>query len=332
MDGLSFDDCLRVVDDPAAYECWRAEFRRSGPYVVDSRLDVPFVADLAGRCQDFGFPERATEILVEHRQSWDHPAVQRLAAHYQWLVAERYDPRTYLDLGFPPPPPACRLFYAYALVGLAGRVAAEQHEAGIDPAITAATLWDIGQQVMLHDRLYGEADLRKGWWLCHHLAGHLFAVGRLQFHRSFAHAAHGPDADGAPFLDVHIPEAGPLDPAACDRSFADAAAFMAHHFPADDAGWFGCASWLLDPVLAEILPPGSNIVAFQSRFRITHVEDDWPSGVFEFVFDRPDLDTLGDVDLELLDPTTSLQQAVVDHYRAGGRIRPATGVIPIDTP
>ncbi|MGI9604216.1 MAG: acyltransferase domain-containing protein [Acidimicrobiales bacterium] len=328
MDGLSFDDCLRVVDDPAAYESWRADFAHSGPYIVDSRLDVPFVADLIDRCQSYGFPDRATELLIEHRPTWDHPAVQRLAAHYQWLVAERYDPRTYLELGFPAPPPQCRLFYAYALVGLAGRVAADQERAGIDPDITASTFWDIGQQVMLHDRVYGQADLRKGWWLCHHLAGYLFRIGRLQFHRSFGAASHGVAAD-QPILDVHIPEDGPLPPESCDQSLAGAARFFADRFPDDGARWFACSSWLLDPVLAEILGPASNIVSFQQRFEITHIEDDWPSGVFEFVFDRPDLDRDVVPDLDSLAPSSPLEQAIVDHYRAGGRIRPAVGLIEV---
>ncbi len=332
MDGLTFDDCLRVVDDPRAYEGWRDDFGRSGPYVVDSRVDLPFVADLADRCRDFGFPERATELLVAHRETWDHPAVQRLAAHYQWLVAERYHPSTYLHLGFPAPPPQCRLFYAYALLGLAGRVGAEQAAVGIDAAVTVATFWDIGQQVMLHDRIHGEADLRKGWWLCHHLAGWLFRIGRLQFHRRFADDHHGPAAAGRAFLDVHIPEDGPLTRAGCDASFARATRFMAEHFPDDDARWFGCSSWLLDPVLAEILPEDSNIVDFQRRFQITHIEEGWPSGVFEFVFDRPDLDGAAPPDLHTLAPVTTLQRAIVDHYRAGGRIRPVTGVIEIGDP
>jgi len=330
MDGLSFDDCLRVVDDPHAYEGWRADFRASGPYVVDSRLDLPFVDDLASRCDEYGFPDRATELLVAQRDTWDHPAVQRLAAHWQWLVAERYDPRTYLELGFPAPPPSCRLFYPYALLGLAGRVAAEQDRVGIDPAVTAATFWDVGQQVMLHERVHGEVDCRKGWWLCHHLAGALFRVGSLQFHRSYAGAHHGPDVEGAPFLDVHIPEGAALDADSCDRSLADGAVFFDRHVPHHGAQWFGCSSWMLDPVLAELLSPDTNLVAFQQRFDVRHIEDQWPSGVFEFVFDRPDLDTLEPPDLRSLEPRTTLQRAILDLYANGGRIRPVTGVIAIE--
>jgi hypothetical protein len=325
---LSFDDCLQIVDDPAAYEPWREDFDRSAHYVEDPRLAVP--DDLAERCKSYRFPDRATEILVAHRSSWDHPVVRRLGAHYQWLVAERYDPRTYGQLGFPPPPPECPLLYAYALIGLAGRVADEQAAAGIDPSVTADTFWDIGQQVMLHDRVYGEIDLRKGFWLCHHLAGYLFRIGRLQYQRSFTHALHGPEIADQPFLDVHIPEDGPLDPAACDRSFSDALAFFARHFPDEHPRWFGCHSWLLDPVLSEILPEGSNIVAFQRRFRITHILDNWPSRVFEFAFDRPDLDESSRPDLSTIEPSSSLHRAIIDHYRSGGITRMATGLIDIE--
>lgn len=331
MDGLSFDDCLRVVDDRDAYEAWRADFARSGPYVVDSRLDLPFVDDLVARCEGFGFPDRATQILADQRETWDHPAVQRLAAHHQWLVSERYRPETYIHLGYPPPPTQCPLFYAYAAVALAGRVVTDQEAAGIDPAVTAATMWDIGQQVMLHERVYGEIDMRKGWWLCHHLAGHLFRIGRLQYQRSVAGQHHGRDVSGTRFLDVHIPEDGPLDPTAVDRSIADATRFFTRHFPADGVGWAGCTSWLLDPVLADILPADSNIVAFQQRFSTTHVDDDWPSSVFEFVFDRPDLDPIDPApDVEALPIDSTLRRAIVDHYRAGGRIRPVTGIFVLE--
>lgn len=263
---------------------------------------------------------------MESRPTWNDPAVERLGAHFQWLVRERYQPSAFMNLGYPSPPPSCPLFYAYSLIGMMDPVAADQAAAGLDPAITRATLADIGQQVALHDRIRGGAPFTLGWWLTHHLSGHLFRIGRLQFQRSILGALHGRDLEGQRFLDVHIPEGGPLDPEDCDRSFADAAEFASKHFPGDDARWFGCTSWLLDPVLSDLLPHESNLLRFQRRFQIVDIDDAEPSRVFEFVFERPDLDETADPDLDALVGSSTLRRGIIDLYRSGGRIRSVTGL------
>src|SRR5439155_1012953 len=73
--------------------------------------------------------------------------------------------------------------------------------------------------------------------------GKLSELGRLQF-----------EDHGGGLLDVHIPETGlPLDPLACDASFRRAREVYPNHHTAQ------CTSWLLDPQLADALPPASNI-------------------------------------------------------------------------
>ena len=70
--------------------------------------------------------------------------------------------------------------------------------------------------------------------------------------------------NGDPVINIHIPESGPLKPAACRDSMLRARDFFAEYLP--DYPWkaFFCDSWLLDPQLPSILKPDSNILAFQN--------------------------------------------------------------------
>ena len=71
-------------------------------------------------------------------------------------------------------------------------------------------------------------------------------------------------APGDPVINTHIPESGPLTPVDCRKSIFRARDFFAKYLP--DYPWkaFICDSWLLDPQLPKILPPTSNILAFQN--------------------------------------------------------------------
>ena len=132
---------------------------------------------------------------------------------------------------------------------------------------------------------------------------------------------------------LHIPESGPLDDAAVEASL--------ERLRTEWPGWFGsrperaeCASWLLDPQLARMLPPTSNIVRFQRRFTLVDggsVDDDEP---LYFVFRRRGVEL--PAGLSDLPRETSLQRAIVDHlagrwslarsggagWRCDGRSRP----------
>jgi hypothetical protein len=111
-------------------------------------------------------------------------------------------------------------------------------------------------------------------WFCAVLTARVVAVGRLQFEIGDT------TADGGAAWGVHVPEAGPLDVDACDRSFAEAPAVLSAVAPDHTAAWWRCRSWLLDPGLAEVLGHDANSVRFAQRFRLD------PPG--------PDDDTEGD--------------------------------------
>ena len=124
---------------------------------------------------------------------------------------------------------------------------------------------------------------------------------------------------GDPALGVHIPESGPLTPEACDESLSTAWAFFAEHLPHHTSHVATCTSWLLDDQLADVLPETSNIVRFQSRFRMVPGARDDDDEILRFVFDRVP------ASLDELRPETELERAIVRRLRAGGHWRLRTG-------
>ena len=123
---------------------------------------------------------------------------------------------------------------------------------------------------------------------------------------------------GAPVLNVHIQEGADLSPAAVDRSFERAEAFFRAYFPHDRYEAFICYSWLLYPGIAGLLAPGSNILAFASRFTIVgEVRDD--AQAIERIFGRRRRAKRD------YPQRTSLQRAALLHWSSLGY---ACGVIP----
>lgn len=175
---------------------------------------------------------------------------------------------------------------------------------GLTDDESRATIASLPRHVERHRACGGAPG---GWsveWIAMIWEGRLAELGRLQF-----------EDRGDGVLDVHIPETGlPLAPAACDASFARAREVYPRHRTAR------CTSWLLDPRLAEVLPPTANIVAFQHRFALVDDGGDANGDVLEFVFHTYD------PDLDRLVPRTTLERALVERMRAGGQWRAPTGV------
>ena len=214
---------------------------------------------------------------------------------------------------------AGRLFYPHLFLA-AVPVIRDWHDShGIDPAVSWATLQNYGRSIALHRALHGTSGLDFPSWLILHFRGGLFHIGRLQFRRGTTFwSAEDVVASDAPFcagdrvLDLHISPTGPLTPSSVDESFAAAHAFFARHFPSYDSPWAVCSSWLLDPQLADYLPPDSNIVRFQRRFHLVHRHTADDASILRFVFGRDD------TDLDDLPQRTTLERAIVTHLRTGG--------------
>ena len=197
----------------------------------------------------------------------------------------------------------------------------ERHRArGVAESVSRATAADLGLWIREHHRRHGAWGLSETGWLRFHLAGRLFRLGRLQFMPAACNLPLRPGdplRSGDPVLEVHIPAGEPLAPDTCLAAFAAAAAFPW------DAPWVGftCASWLLAPRLPEVLPPGSNVLAFQRLFSpLPCTMDDRQT--IERVFGAWPLDPA------TAPRTTSMQRAILACYARGGRLDGGAGFRP----
>jgi hypothetical protein len=218
--------------------------------------------------------------------------------------------------------PVGRLFPVLVYLAAVPSTRAYHQRRGISADVSRRTLADLGRQLAVHQRRYGTAGLAHPSWPSLHVRGLLYQLGRLQFERARLGdstgrailAAGSPYGPGMPSLELHIPDfSGSLTPAACDRSVAMAVAFFRAHFAEERYRVAACHSWLFDPVLRQYLPPDSNIIRFQDRFRPGYTNaEPADENIIGFVFGDPAL-PVGEL------PTDStLRRAVADHLRSGG--------------
>lgn len=149
------------------------------------------------------------------------------------------------------------------------------------------------------------------WWTWRQISGRLFRIGELEYERL-------PETKE---ISLHIPSDAVFTPENVDVSLAEAKAFFRRFFPEYADSDYVCHSWLLAPKLQELLPESSNIVQFQKRFQISHVEPDnrdYIGWLFRVKFDTP---------VEDLPEHTTLQKKTKQLILSGGNIGEAGGKI-----
>lgn len=195
-----------------------------------------------------------------------------------------------------------------ALIVTADDVAAFHRGRQIPADISEKTLSDLGQQAWVHRRTYNAFGLHTFTWMPVAWSGALYWLGRLQFNLT-----HSDLADGGWVISSHIPESGPLTPAAVTDSFGRSRAFFARYFADYPTTLFHCSSWLLDPQLVEVLSPTANMVAFQQLWELYGEPHEGDADAIFFVFRRR-----GDIDRKTLPQRTTLERAIVAKLNAGG--------------
>jgi hypothetical protein len=204
-----------------------------------------------------------------------------------------------------------------ALLATVDEVLAFHREIGVPADVSRATLGDFGQVLRLNREVRHRFGAEVHRWLGWHWAGSLYQLGRLQY------ALRRMDVPGVEsggwVLDMHIPAIGPFPPDVVDRSIDTARDFFRRHFPDKPVRTVVCASWLLDPYLAEHLP-GSNIAHFAGRFTPYGEPRDNQSDAVYFTFRTRDMDNL-----DRLPRDTTLQRVVLDRIAAGGTWQVADG-------
>lgn len=131
-------------------------------------------------------------------------------------------------------------------------------------------------------------------------------------------------APGNRMIEVHIPaENGKLTPDECVKSYRQAIKYFSERHPGTQFAAFTCWSWLLDPGLAEILPPDSNIVKFQKSFHLLPVIGDHYQA-YDLVFGS------SKTDIAAAPQDTYLQREIVRYVEAGNMMRSCAGFITWD--
>jgi len=333
-------DVLAELDGDPATRGWLAALQAVGPPPFDVALPTadelpPLLLWLAVPHEDIGdlLALLPRDDLPGDRHDPELRWLLERAVHLLWRATGPDDdaldvPRLPAGLG-----PLGRYLPALVVLAMLPHTLRLHRERGVEPEVSRLSLADLGRHLARHRLAFGTGGVEHPGWLTRHLQGKLFQLGRLQFERlhlrgRVAEAVRDAGiarAEGAPALSVHIPGLyGPMSPQACDTSFALAGSSFARHFPQDRFEVAVCDSWLLDPQLAEYLPPGSNILRFARRFQVAHPAGDLDGAVQDFVFGRrypaP----------EAMPAATTLERAVAAHARAGRHWHGGVGWLRLD--
>ncbi len=254
----------------------------------------------------------------------DHQLSEHLEEPIAWDAVDL--PMLFDPVAEPDAPAELRWLYVVAFAEFLPRVLRRHERRGVPEAVSRATFADLGRHVRIARRLFGIRGFTEQHWLQLHMRGLLYDLGRLQFNLAtltLSQAdldASGIDASpGEIVVETHIPETGPLDPAAVDASFAAAQGFFARHFPEHGTIRFAtCDSWLLDPQVGALVP-GSNIATFGARYTLFPPARVADQAALDFVFRAPS------TPLADLPRDTRLQRGLVDHLSGGGHIEARYG-------
>ena len=128
------------------------------------------------------------------------------------------------------------------------------------------------------------------------------------------------ETDGVKELSIHIPSDAVLTTTNCRVSYEVAVNFFAYYYKEFQYQNMSCHSWLLSPVLKEVLSEDSKILQFQKSFQITK-EFPEDKDYLEWVYQRSKLP------LEELPENTSLQRNLKEYLLKGNQVGTAYGVL-----
>ncbi len=229
------------------------------------------------------------------------------------------DPETaeasYQELSAALPEDPGNFIMLYCQLECARRAADRYAEKEIPESIFVDTMKCFSRFLDECKRKNGQMYFDRGWWTYRQISMSLFRIGELEYELQ-------------PFNDknaigIHIPSDADLTPSKVDLSMKEAVGFMEKYYPDPARGRFICESWLLSPVLKELLPENSKILAFQNRFEIIS-ENREDRDYIEWVFQAPP-----GTEIRQLPEKTSLQRNVKRLLLEGGNVGAACGIIGI---
>lgn len=192
------------------------------------------------------------------------------------------------------------------------RTGAEYNRLGISEEIYVDTMAAFSRFVREHMESYGRYGFNRGFWTTRQVSAKLFRIGQLEYELT--------TRDGKNIVSLHIPTDVDLRPEILRPSLQDGLKELYRIFPAYAGTPVYCHSWLLAPLLKDLLPNTSNILRFQEMFDI---EPDSTPGkdVLLWVFKNPRLPK------EEYPENTSLQRKLKQFFLDGGEFLEGKGYL-----
>ena len=257
-------------------------------------------------CRKINMPEEVTRKMAElHATLEEYPCLSLLMEESTWAegleqikAAVGEDPQGFKRL--------C------SMLRCAMKAKETYHSLGISEEIYVDTMAAFSRFVRENMESYGFYGFNRGFWTTRQVSCKLFRIGQLEYELTAL--------DGAPIVSLHIPTDVDLRHEILRPSLAEGLAEFFRIFPEYADKPVYCHSWLLSPLLKDMLPPTSNILRFQEMFDIA--PDEKPSNdVLLWVFKNPKLPK------EDLPENSSLQRKLKRFLLAGNQFLEGKGYL-----
>lgn len=257
-------------------------------------------------CRKINMPEEVTRrILQIHRTLEVFPCLDLLMQEETW--AEGLD-RLKDALGEDPD----GFRRLCCMLRCALKIKERYDRLGISERIYIDTMAAFSRFVREHRESFGTYGFNRGSWTPRQVSARLFRIGQLEYELTAL--------EGAPIVSLHIPTDVDLHPEVLVPSIREGLAELYRCFPEYEGKPIYCHSWLMSPLLKEMLPESSNILRFQELFDMTP-ETTPGNDVLLWVFKNYKLPK------EELPENTSLQRKLKRFYLDGGQFREGIGYL-----
>lgn len=256
--------------------------------------------------EQLGFCKEAELLIQKTDKKYDHSAY---SAYWEKLYTDEAETGTELLRNALSPDEdgmkmlVCMLHCAVYTYGLY-----KKHD--ISDSVYFATMRFLSRFVNEYTQVHKRPAFLWGWWFYRQLSLKEFRLGELEYEMTFK--------DHIPVLSMHIPSRADISADSLHHSVAYARAFFTRYFPVFSHADIYCDSWMLSPVLGNLLPPSSRILAFQQCFDLVRWDRESKAAA-DWLFPR------SDVPLQDLPEQTVLQKNAKAYMLNGGRIGWALG-------
>ena len=259
-------------------------------------------------CRKIRMPEEVTKKMVALHSTLEfYPCLELLMQEQTW--AEGLE-QLKESLGDDP----CGMKRLCSMLRCALKAKENFDRLGISEKIYVDTMGAFSRFVREHMESYGCYGFDRGSWTPRQVSCKLFRIGQMEYELTAL--------DGNPVVSLHIPTDVDLRPEVLRPSIKEGLAELYRLFPEYEGKVVYCHSWLLSPLLKEMLPEGSNILRFQELFDM-EAEGTPGTGVLLWVFKNPKLPR------EEYPENTSLQRKLKRFFLEDGQFLDGKGYLRI---